>query len=136
MPPKRTKKAPKIQTKLDFPRQLKPQTSSSPLVQVLSQYELMLMVTNHLSSADIIHLTATCHEIKTYLTDDKTIYSNIRSNALCDGKGIEARAKCFGHWKGDATKAQGRCRGKDCLPCDNCDAMVCNVSACPSVVYA
>ncbi|KAH0293224.1 hypothetical protein M436DRAFT_81192 [Aureobasidium namibiae CBS 147.97] len=129
MPPKRTKKAPavpKTQGKLSFQRIQKPQTTVSPLVQILSQYELMLMVTDQLSSADIIHLTATCKEIKMYLTDDKTIYNSIVENANCDGKGIEARAKCFGHWKGDVTKATAQCGGSDCKPYDGCAAMVCN----------
>lgn len=132
MPPKRSKKnpaAPKIQGKLNFQRVQKPHTTVSPLVQILSQYELMIMVTDQLSSADIIHLTATCKEIKTYLTDDKTIYAGITERANCDGKGIEARAKCFGHWKGDVTQANVRCGGSDCKPCDDCKAMVCNVSA-------
>lgn len=130
MPPKRTKKAPtvpKTQGRLSFPRVQKPQTTVSPLIQVLSQYELMIMVTDQLSSADIIHLIASCKEIKMYLTDDKTIYNSIVENANCDGKGIEARAKCFGHWKGDATKATVQCGGSDCEPCDGCHAMVCNV---------
>ncbi|KAI4728617.1 hypothetical protein E4T49_03585 [Aureobasidium sp. EXF-10728] len=129
MPPKRTKKTaavPKIQGKLNFQRLPKPQTIVSPLVQVLSQYELMIMVTDQLSSADIIHLTATCKEIKMYLTDDETIYSSITYRANCDGKGIEARAKCFGHWNGDVTKANVQCGGSLCVPCDDCSAMVCN----------
>jgi hypothetical protein len=108
MPPKRANKAPTVskdQGRLNFQRVQKPQTTVSPLVQILSQYQLMIMVTDQLSSADIIHLIATCKEIKMYLTDDKTIYANIQENANCDGKGIEARAKCFGHWKGDVTKA-------------------------------
>jgi hypothetical protein len=132
MPPKRTKKAPpvpKAQVRLNFQRLQKPQTSVSPLVQILSQYQLMIMVTDQLSSADIIHLITTCKEIKMYLTDDKTIYTSIKQNANCDGKGIEARAKCFGHWKGDLTKATAKCGGSDCQPCDDCSAMVCNVSA-------
>ncbi|KAK6006273.1 hypothetical protein QM012_006683 [Aureobasidium pullulans] len=129
MPPKRTKKTPaaaNIQGKINFQRVQKPPNTVSPLVQILSQYELMIMVTDQLSSADIIHLTATCQEIKTYLTDDKTIYNNITEWAVCDGKGIEARAKCFGHWKGDVTKAKAQCGGSDCKPCDGCSAMVCN----------
>jgi hypothetical protein len=131
MPPKRTKKvptAPKTQGRLNFQRLQKPQTTVSPLVQILSQYQLMIMVTDQLSSADIIHLVTTCKEIKTYLTDDRKIYTNIVGNANCDGKGIEARAKCFGHWKGDVTKATVQCGGSDCAPCDGCSAMVCNVS--------
>ncbi|KAG9630960.1 hypothetical protein KCU95_g13851, partial [Aureobasidium melanogenum] len=129
MPPKRSKKnpaAPKVQGKLNFHRVQKPHTTVSPLVQILSQYELMIMVTDQLSSADIIHLTATCKEIKTYLTDDKVIYASIAERANCDGKGIEARAKCFGHWKGDVTDANVRCGGSDCQPCEDCHAMVCN----------
>lgn len=86
------------------------------------------MVTDQLSSADIIHLIATCKEIKTYLTDDKTIYASIAERANCDGKGIEARANCFYHWKGDPTQANVRCGGSDCQPCDGCQAMVCDVS--------
>lgn len=131
MPPKRTKKAPavpKVQGKLSFQRVQKPQTTVSPLVQILSQYQLMIMVTDQLSSADIIHLITTCKEIKMYLTDDRKIYNSIVSNANCDGKGIEARAKCFGHWKGDVTKATAQCGGSDCKPYDGCKAMVCNVS--------
>jgi hypothetical protein len=132
MPPKRAKKAPTVskdQGRLNFQRVQKPQTTVSPLVQILSQYQLMIMVTDQLSSADIIHLIATCKETKMYLTDDKTIYANIQENANCDGKGIEARAKCFGHWKGDVTKATVKCGGSKCLPCDDCEAMVCNVSS-------
>ncbi|KAI4754697.1 hypothetical protein E4T52_13139 [Aureobasidium sp. EXF-3400] len=129
MPPKRTKKPPpvsKTQGRLNFQRLPKPQTTVSPLVQILSQYQLMIMVTDQLSSADIIHLITTCKEIKMYLTDDQTIYANIQENARCDGKGIEARAKCFGHWKGDVTKATAKCGDLDCMPYDDCSAMVCN----------
>ncbi|KAI4796879.1 hypothetical protein E4T45_11905 [Aureobasidium sp. EXF-8846] len=129
MPPKRAKKAPAVskdQGRLNFQRLQKPQTTVSPLVQILSQYQLMIMITDQLSSADIIHLIATCKEIKMYLTDDKNIYANIQENANCDGKGIEARAKCFGHWNGDVTKAMVECGGSNCLPCDDCEAMVCN----------
>jgi hypothetical protein len=132
MPPKRTKNAPpvpKTQGRLNFQRLQKPQTTVSPLVQILSQYQLMIMVTDQLSSADIIYLIATCKEIKMYLTDDETIYASIKEKANCDGKGIEARAKCFGHWKGDITKATAQCEGSNCKPCDDCSAMVCNASA-------
>jgi hypothetical protein len=132
MPPKRAKKAPTVskdQGRLNFQRLQKPQTTVSPLVQILSQYQLMIMVTDQLSSADIIHLITTRKEIKMYLTDDENIFASIQENANCDGKGIEARAKCFGHWKGDVTKATVKCGGAICEPCDDCEAMVCNVSA-------
>jgi hypothetical protein len=125
MPPKRTKKQPTVQGKLNFSRQPKLQATAPPLVQVLSQYQLMLMVTKHLSSADIVHLTATCNDVKSFITDDKTILEKIKRNAVCDGKGLHARAKVFGH---DITKANVECLLDDSMPCYSCKAMVCNVS--------
>ncbi|KAI5275733.1 hypothetical protein E4T47_01266 [Aureobasidium subglaciale] len=129
MPPKRTKKGlavPKNQGRINFHRQQKSQTTISPLVQILSQYQLMIMVTDQLSSADIIHLTSTCKEINAYLTDDENIFARIKEGAHCDGKGIEARAKCFGHWQGDVTKAIVQCESTEPRPCDECKAIVCN----------
>ncbi|KAI5209810.1 hypothetical protein E4T42_03802 [Aureobasidium subglaciale] len=129
MPQKRTKKGLAVlknQGRINFHRQQKPQTTISPLVQILSQYQLMIMVTDQLSSADIVHLTSTCKEINAYLTDDENIFARIKESAHCDGKGIEARARCFGHWQGDVTKAIVQCEATEPMPCEDCKAMVCN----------
>ena len=97
---------------------------------VLSQYELLQLVCSYISSADIIHLAATCKEHQSYIASSKRTLANLLASACCDGSGIVSQAKVFGHWKGDpsAAPADFRCLTDDTAPCSSCGAQVCDVS--------
>jgi hypothetical protein len=100
-----------------------------PITKVLSQYELLQSVCRVLSSADIIHLAATCKEHWTYIASNKPTLTNLLSTAHCDGRGIVAQARVFGYWEGDPSKApeHAQCFGADVKPCTSCGAHVCDV---------
>ena len=101
----------------------------APITKVLSQYELLKSVCEGLSSADIVHLAATCKEHRTYISSNKEILALLQSTAHCDGRGIVAQAHVFGYWSGDPSKApaDSKCLGADAKPCTECGAHVCNV---------
>lgn len=106
-----------------------------PITTLLSQYELLSRLCGNLASADIIHLAQTCREHWEYVTSSKRLLQAFISQAQCDGSGIVARARVFGHWKGDPTAEEAvKCRRELAKPCVDCGAAVCNVSAgrCPS----
>lgn len=86
-----------IQRKINFPRILELGFRVPALTQVLSQYELLDSIARHLSSADIVHLSATCKEHPMYITSSKSIHERLKLLAVCDGKGIIARARVFAH---------------------------------------
>jgi hypothetical protein len=101
--------------------------AASPITTLLSQYELLTLLCEHLSSADIIHLGATSKEHWQYVAQSPAILQGLIAESTCDGKGIVAQARVFGHWQADPAKATRKCRGKDAKPCSDCGAMVCNV---------
>jgi hypothetical protein len=95
---------------------------------LLSHYECLLAICNDLSSADIIHLATTCKENQTSITASKQTYKRLKKNACCDGKGIVAQARVFGHHGGhDLSEPEWECLGADAKPCTDCGAQVCNV---------
>ena len=99
--------------------------TASPVTTLLSQYELLTMLCENLSSADIVHLGATSKEHWQYVEHN---LKGLMADSTCDGKGIIAQARVFGHWQANPGKATRECRGKDAKPCSDCGAMVCNVS--------
>ena len=121
------------QTRLQFHRQAKElaaSTATSPITTLLSQYELLISLCQHLSRADIIHLGATSTEHWQHVTGSLKLLKALMQNASCDGTGITAQARVFGYWGADPEKATRKCRGKDAQPYHDCGAMVCNV--CPT----
>ena len=102
--------------------------AASPLTSLLSQYELLTILCENLSSADIVHLGATSREHWQYIGHNPVIFKGLIAESTCDGKGIIARARVFGHWYTEPTKATKKCRGKDAKPCSDCGAMVCDAS--------
>lgn len=111
--------------------------ASSPITIMLSQHEILVMLCSHLSSADIIHLGATSREHWQYLTCSKALLDQRLQGACCDGRGVIARAKLFGHWRGSLDTAREKCDGREARPCEDCGAVVCNVSItsfiCPDI---
>jgi len=100
-------------------------SATSPVTTLLSQYELLTMLCENLSSADIVHLGATSKEHWQYVGHN---IKGLIASSTCDGKGIIAQARVFGHWQANPDNATRECRGKDAKPCSKCGAMVCNVS--------
>ncbi|GAB7325327.1 hypothetical protein MBLNU13_g09374t1 [Cladosporium sp. NU13] len=98
--------------------------ATSPLTTLLSQYELLTMLCENLSSADIVHLGATSKEHRQYVGHN---LKGLIADSTCDGKGIIAQARVFGHWQANPDNATRKCRGKDAKPCSGCGAMVCNL---------
>ena len=94
---------------------------------ILSQYELLLSVCQRLSSADIVHLAATCKTHRAYIASQQSTTDILLSKSICDGTGIVAQARVFGHWKGDTSKATYQCLGADSKSCSKCGAKVCDV---------
>lgn len=113
------------QTSLNLPRVA--HAATSPLTSMLSQYELLTMLCENLSSADIVHLGATSREHWQYVGHNSVIFKGLIADSTCDGKGIIAQARVFGHWKAKPEKATRKCKGRDAKPCSDCGAMVCNV---------
>jgi len=111
------------QTSLNLPRVA--HAVASPLTTLLSQYELLTMLCANLSSADIVHLGETSKEHWQYIRHN---LEGLIADSTCNGKGITAQARVFGHWQANPEKATRKCRGKDAKPCSDCGAMVCNVS--------
>jgi hypothetical protein len=101
----------------------------APITKVLSQYELLKSVCKDLSSADIIHLAATCKEHRTYISSNAEILAILQSTAHCDGRGIVTQARMFGYWSGDPSKAppESKCLVALAKPCASCGAHVCDV---------
>jgi hypothetical protein len=119
--------ATKRQTRLQFRRQAKENAPPPPITTLISQYELLTSLCQHLSSADIIHLGATSKEHWQYLTGSPKLLRALIRNSSCDGRGIAAQARIFGYWDYKPERAMRKCRGKDAQPCHDCGAMVCNV---------
>ena len=96
---------------------------------MLSQYELLTLLCENLSSADIIHLGWTLKEHWLYIGHSPVICKGLLAESTCDGKGIVAQARVFGHYQADPAQAlmHVKCRGRDAKPCRDCGAMVCNV---------
>lgn len=104
---------------------------ASPITALLSQYELLRTVCQHLSSADIIHLGETSKEHWQYIGSKPKLLKGLLGMSCCDGSGVVAQALVFGHWKGNLENATRKCEGKDANPCADCGAMVCNVRRVP-----
>ena len=119
--------ATKRQTRLQFRRQAEENAPPPPITTLISQYELLTSLCQHLSSADIIHLVATSKEHWQYLTGSPKLLKALIGNSSCDGRGIAAQARIFGYWDYKPERATRKCRGKDAQPCHDCGAMVCNV---------
>lgn len=129
-PPKSTM-ATTRQTRLQFRRQAKQNTTNAaapPITTLLSQYELLTSLCQHLSSADIIHLGATSTGHWYYIAASPKLLKALIGNSSCDGTGIIAQARVFGYWDAKPEQATRKCRGKDARPCRDCGAMVCNVN--------
>ena len=73
------------------------QAAPTPLTSLLSQYELLSLLCENLSSADIIHLGATCREHWQYVGHNPVILRRLIAESACDGKGIIAQARVFGY---------------------------------------
>lgn len=100
---------------------------ASPITDLLSQYGLLRLVCQHLSSADFIHLGATSREHWQYIGSSPKVLKELIRGSRCDGSGIIAQARVFGHWKGNLDNATRKCKGRDAKSCGDCGAMVCNV---------
>jgi hypothetical protein len=100
---------------------------------LLSQYECLLAICRFVSSADIIHLAATCKENKTSITGSDLTYNRLKKNAVCDGKGIIAQKRVFGlhgrDHKVQQSEPDWQCLGVHSKPCSDCGAQVCDVRA-------
>lgn len=95
---------------------------------LLSQYELLLLLCDTLSTADIISLGSTCKEHHDYIHGSEITFDNLLSAAHCSGKGSIDHARVFGAWRGDELEAEQHClRDKDIEPCTSCGVPVCNV---------
>lgn len=103
------------------------QHSAPPITTLLSQYELLMLLCANLSSADIVHLGATSREHWQYVGHSPVILKGLIAESTCDGKGITAQARVFGHWKANPGNATRKCRDKEARACSDCGAMVCNV---------
>lgn len=128
----RTTMSTKRQTRLQLRRQPKSDSTPAaapPISALLSQYELLTSLCEHLSSADVVHLGATSKEHWEYIGASPKPLKSLIGNSSCDGTGIIAQARVFGQWKADPEKATRKCRGRDAQPCHDCGAMVCNVRA-------
>jgi hypothetical protein len=109
---------------------------------LLSQYECLLAICRFVSSADIVHLAATCKQNHASIAASEETYKRLKKNAVCDGKGILAQSRVFGlhdHTFGVLELCRDRpevkVRDWDCQevkvrPCTGCGANVCNVSTC------
>ena len=108
----------------DHPKQM---SDSPSLTSLVTQYELLRSICRNISSADIIHLAAACKTHWECIASSKPTLEILKGRAVCDGKGIVARNRCFGYRKdGDAAKVP--CLGVDAHPCTRCRAQVCEVS--------
>jgi hypothetical protein len=119
--------ATKRQTRLQSRRQAEENAPPPPITTLLSQYELLTSLCQHISSADIIHLGATSKEHWHYVTTSPRLLKALIGNSSCDGRGIVAQARIFGYWDYKPERATRKCRGKDAQPCYDCGAMACNV---------
>jgi len=101
----------------------------SPLTTLLSQHELMCLLCRYISSADIVHLSATSRIHRLYMTSSQPIYKQIMSEAICDGTGIIAQERVFakGGFPGPSTLVENKCLIADCKPCSECGAQVFDV---------
>ncbi|KAK3672316.1 hypothetical protein LTR78_007856 [Recurvomyces mirabilis] len=77
----------------------------APMTTLLSQYQLLLMLCDTLSTADILSLGATSNENHVYIHGSKVTFDRLISTTHCSGRGIVAQARVFGEWRGDAANA-------------------------------
>ena len=102
----------------------------APITTLLSQYQLLLMLCDTLSTADILSLGATSRENHAYIYGSNTTFDKLLSTTHCSGKGIVDQARVFGEWRGDPSTAKIKCLGEEARPCSDCGVRVCNVGHC------
>jgi hypothetical protein len=107
---------------------------------LLSQYECLLAICRFVSSADIAHLAATCKQNRASITTSEITHRRLKKNAICDGKGVLAQSRVFGHHdhtfgvlelcedRPEVTVRDWDCQEVKVRPCTDCGVNVCNVS--------
>ena len=61
------------------------------LVQVLSQYQLLELLANYVSTKDLYHLGRTCSELFSCIVKPANTFTRLKRVSLCDGSGLKAR---------------------------------------------
>jgi hypothetical protein len=118
----------------------------SDIVSMLSQYELLELAAQHLSTLDILSLALTCSKLYTLIRRSENIFNRLKRVALCDGNGLKERQEFRGiyephPWRFGWTNGMKahhdeeievrlynlKCDAANALPCIKCDVNVCEV---------
>lgn len=118
----------------------------SNIIFLLSQYELLTHLAQHLSALDLFHLASTCSQLHILILKSEPIFNCLKQVALCDGRGLKTRQEyrgIHGLRARDFVWGKGRkahydeeievrvwnlkCDAANALPCLKCKMNVCEV---------
>ncbi|KAK6442971.1 hypothetical protein LTR95_000849 [Oleoguttula sp. CCFEE 5521] len=75
------------------------------ITRMISQYGMLAELCKHISSADVVHLAATCREHHGYITSNPALFKSFLGSGHCDSSGLMAQHKIFGHPHPDSTSS-------------------------------
>lgn len=104
----------------------------SALVHLCSQYALLHLLTSNLSAIDLYRLSLTCSDLHVLILRSSSVFSHLKTLAICDGSGLRARVNAATCRPRDLypkedklTLARKRCDESNTLPCQKCGCNVC-----------
>lgn len=98
------------------------------LIHICSQYELLKLLAQHLSSMDLYHTTLTCSALYDIVLGSAKGFEQLGKVTLCDGSGLRARREYVFQRQGEHEREAMRnirCDETGGLPCLKCGVSVC-----------
>lgn len=112
------------------------------IISILSQYCILEITAEHLSTLDLFRLAITCSELYALIRQSNTLFDYLRRVGICDGRGLLARQQFWGVY--DSVKTRGystciydeelevrvwnlKCDTFNALPCLRCGLNFCEV---------
>lgn len=116
---------------------------SKSLVDIVSQYGILLLLSRHLSYPDLVHLGQVDKTLNSFVLSHPHIRSKLKSLATCSGTGLAVRQKILTNLKtvdedltgdyiyteedDDAQAYERMCQPYNSQPCVRCGESTCEV---------